>query len=337
MCELMLIMTQLSGILWLFMNVPRTKKILCWFLAAGIVVAIQAARADVVYLKNGKKIEGKIVKETDRQVLLELPIGQLGVNRSDIRHIERKEYVIEKPVAEKAAALPAPEPESAPQAAVPEEAVVAVETTESTETAVPSDIYRAPSNQAKTMASPSMEPEKEMVSVRPGSVPSFMEKLLPIKEEVIAMGTRVLAGENYASGGRGEEKDFKVLLIEHMRGLFSDDEEVRSQAIAGLTSVGTVIASSFVANPLTFAKVIILFGCIYLLLHSGNSWLCAGIYTFSIWIVALLSGYGFGYTAVFTVIRYIVAFIYFALLSGTQGTILRWLILPLGIIPMLLI
>jgi hypothetical protein len=48
------------------------------------------AAADTVILKNGSKIEGRIVKETDDQVVVQVPgVGKLVVDRDRITEIRR--------------------------------------------------------------------------------------------------------------------------------------------------------------------------------------------------------------------------------------------------------
>ncbi|MHC4916155.1 MAG: hypothetical protein ACYTGB_11765 [Planctomycetota bacterium] len=75
-----------------------TLLVFCGLLAAA------AARADVVYLKNGKSIEGKVTVEGDR-VVVEIPHGTISFPRAKVLRIERRESRIEV-YERKYAALP---------------------------------------------------------------------------------------------------------------------------------------------------------------------------------------------------------------------------------------
>jgi hypothetical protein len=58
------------------------------------VLACAAARADVVYLKNGKSIEGKVTVDGDR-VKVEIPHGTVSFPRAKVLRIEKRESRIE--------------------------------------------------------------------------------------------------------------------------------------------------------------------------------------------------------------------------------------------------
>ncbi len=77
---------------------------LCGFaVALGVVAA--GARADVVFLTNGKSIEGKVTVEGEK-VTVELPCGTVSFPKSNVLRIERKESNIEA-FERRYAALPA--------------------------------------------------------------------------------------------------------------------------------------------------------------------------------------------------------------------------------------
>ena len=61
-------------------------------LGASAVLALQAtARADVLYLKTGGKLEGIVLKETATALTLDMGMGQVTVPRSSVLRMERKE------------------------------------------------------------------------------------------------------------------------------------------------------------------------------------------------------------------------------------------------------
>jgi len=60
-----------------------------WLSLAACLLAAGVAAADTVYLKNGRRIQGKIVKESDQEVVLRTPGGRVPVPRKLIKKIER--------------------------------------------------------------------------------------------------------------------------------------------------------------------------------------------------------------------------------------------------------
>jgi hypothetical protein len=74
---------------------PRLKSLArsssswsCWILALALC-APQFAGADVVYLTNGRSMEGIVLEESNDQVLIKLAFGEIGLPRSSILRIER--------------------------------------------------------------------------------------------------------------------------------------------------------------------------------------------------------------------------------------------------------
>ena len=49
-----------------------------------------SAAADVIYLKNGNKIRGKVINEDPKGYLLEVPYGTMRVLRRQVAKIERE-------------------------------------------------------------------------------------------------------------------------------------------------------------------------------------------------------------------------------------------------------
>lgn len=58
-------------------------------LPALLLAAAALARADVVILSNGAKIEGVIEKETNTEVTVKTPEGRLRLTRTRVRSVER--------------------------------------------------------------------------------------------------------------------------------------------------------------------------------------------------------------------------------------------------------
>ncbi|MDD5347599.1 MAG: retropepsin-like aspartic protease [Candidatus Omnitrophica bacterium] len=60
------------------------------FLTLAAVTGLAAcAGADVVYLNNGRKIEGIVVEEKEDSIQIEIGFGKIGVKRSEINRIEK--------------------------------------------------------------------------------------------------------------------------------------------------------------------------------------------------------------------------------------------------------
>ncbi len=55
---------------------------------AAVFVAASIARADIVFLKDGKKVEGKITHKDDAQITLVTKLGPMTLKTADIDHIE---------------------------------------------------------------------------------------------------------------------------------------------------------------------------------------------------------------------------------------------------------
>lgn len=54
------------------------------------------ADADIIYLKNGGKIEGKIVNKTEKGMQIKVPYGEVFINSLDVVRIEEKPIKIEE-------------------------------------------------------------------------------------------------------------------------------------------------------------------------------------------------------------------------------------------------
>ncbi len=78
-------------------------------------------------------------------------------------------------------------------------------------------------------------------------------------------------------------------------------------------------------------STLVLIGLIYLLIHSNNPLLCAGIYASVVLIFNLLFGNPLIIVLVCSAIRFGLAYLYFWLLDRFQGSgILWWIILIVG-------
>ena len=68
--------------------------------------------ADVIYLKNGRKIVGQVTKEDEKQVYYEADGGEFAISKSMVDHVEKSDA----PAAAPAQATPRPEPRCSPAA-----------------------------------------------------------------------------------------------------------------------------------------------------------------------------------------------------------------------------
>jgi hypothetical protein len=77
-------------------------------LAAGLLFIAGTARADTVYLKNGRRIEGKIVVDTDKEIAIEHQGTVMRFEKRYVAKIERDDETAPRPVE-------APKPTAAPR------------------------------------------------------------------------------------------------------------------------------------------------------------------------------------------------------------------------------
>lgn len=56
-----------------------------------VIFAFYPLSADVVFLKNGEKIEGKVQKKNNGEVIIELDFGSIGIPENEILKIQKKE------------------------------------------------------------------------------------------------------------------------------------------------------------------------------------------------------------------------------------------------------
>ena len=65
------------------------KRLSCIVLCAAVALTASRLLADTVYLKNGNKFEGEVIKETDDLVKLKTTIGTVTLQKEDIKRIEK--------------------------------------------------------------------------------------------------------------------------------------------------------------------------------------------------------------------------------------------------------
>jgi len=87
--------------LWQRVILSRTRVIRpSLFLLAFLATLVpSAALADVIYLKNGRKIVGQVVREDSTQVVYSIPGGELSIPKSMVEHIEKSADPVEEPPA----------------------------------------------------------------------------------------------------------------------------------------------------------------------------------------------------------------------------------------------
>lgn len=78
------------------------KKSCAILIACFLVILLCAgeAGADSIYLKNGNIMNGRIVKETEDSIVIEMYGGKVGIEKNEIRKIERSEPAAEEPEEE---------------------------------------------------------------------------------------------------------------------------------------------------------------------------------------------------------------------------------------------
>ncbi|MFH1771910.1 MAG: retropepsin-like aspartic protease [Candidatus Omnitrophota bacterium] len=65
------------------------KITITWFLICLFGFLCSVCMADMIYLKNGRNIEGKIIKEDSQRITIDVGIGKMSLEREDIERIER--------------------------------------------------------------------------------------------------------------------------------------------------------------------------------------------------------------------------------------------------------
>jgi clan AA aspartic protease (TIGR02281 family) len=61
------------------------------FAILGILFAVSPLRADTIYLKNGRTIEGFITEEKLESILVDVGFGKVGLKRSEIENVSRSD------------------------------------------------------------------------------------------------------------------------------------------------------------------------------------------------------------------------------------------------------
>ncbi len=75
----------------------RKKSNKSLFIAIAVIfVNLSVANADIVYLKNGGSVEGKIIESTDKEYKIKVRTGTLSINKADVKNIEEKPVDLSK-------------------------------------------------------------------------------------------------------------------------------------------------------------------------------------------------------------------------------------------------
>jgi tetratricopeptide (TPR) repeat protein len=72
-------------------SAPHGKTAWCWRLVCVLLLFPSMLFADVIYLKNGRKIVAQVTKQDERQVTYEVEGGELSISRSMVDHIEKSD------------------------------------------------------------------------------------------------------------------------------------------------------------------------------------------------------------------------------------------------------
>lgn len=72
------------------------KRIIGMSLTAILMLVVSTVYADVIHFKSGRKMEGKIIRETKNKITLKTDYATLTFARDGIASIERKPYVFKE-------------------------------------------------------------------------------------------------------------------------------------------------------------------------------------------------------------------------------------------------
>jgi len=67
----------------------HNKPLICWITALFLLLSSIGSFADVIKLKNGRRLEGAIVSQTKDAVVIDIGAGEADISRSDIASIEK--------------------------------------------------------------------------------------------------------------------------------------------------------------------------------------------------------------------------------------------------------
>jgi hypothetical protein len=82
-------------------------------LALALLLPLAAAAADVILLRNGDRVSGRIVSETPRAIRVQTPYGRFNIPRDRIERVQREgkpEQVLNPPLADVGPSLPRRDP-----------------------------------------------------------------------------------------------------------------------------------------------------------------------------------------------------------------------------------
>jgi tetratricopeptide (TPR) repeat protein len=68
---------------------PHGKAALGWSLLCAVLLFPSLLLADVIYLKNGQKISGQVIKEDEKQLYYEADGGEFAISKSLVDHVEK--------------------------------------------------------------------------------------------------------------------------------------------------------------------------------------------------------------------------------------------------------
>ncbi len=93
----------------------------CVLIVTLLLVAASAASAESVLLKNGRVMRGKILRETEKSIVIQVAgLGKMTIERCRVERVVRDGALVPRPVKRRTAQTPRPTPTGpAPAAAVP--------------------------------------------------------------------------------------------------------------------------------------------------------------------------------------------------------------------------
>ncbi len=75
----------------------RWSQVWVHCLLGGLLIAPSISVADVIYLKNGRKIDAQVIKEDEKQIYFEASGGEFAILKSSVDHVEKSNVPAEAP------------------------------------------------------------------------------------------------------------------------------------------------------------------------------------------------------------------------------------------------
>jgi tetratricopeptide (TPR) repeat protein len=80
-------------------SLRHSLRVWGWSLLGGFLIVPSIAIADVIYLKNGRKIDAQIIKEDEKQIYFEASGGEFAILKSSVDHVEKSNVSTDAPAS----------------------------------------------------------------------------------------------------------------------------------------------------------------------------------------------------------------------------------------------